>query len=258
MDLNADLGEGFGVWRLGDDELLLELVTSANVACGFHAGDPATMRSVCATAATRGVAVGAHVAYRDLAGFGRRHIAYQPAELTADVLYQLAALDGIARATGAAVGYVKPHGALYHAVLDDPGQAGAVVAAIRDYNPSLAVLCLPGSALLRAAAGNDLRAVTEGFLDRGYAADGRLVPRSEPSAVIRDPAVVAERALRMATDGEVIAVDGTRIRVAPESLCVHSDTPGAAALAYRVRKALTAAGVELTPFAAVTALSGRP
>ena len=249
VDLNADLGEGFGRWDLGDDDALLEIVTSANVACGFHAGDPKTMRAVCAQAAGRGVSVGAQVSYRDLAGFGRRYIAYEPADLTADVLYQLAALDGIARAAGTRVRYVKPHGALYHAAAGDPVQAGAVAEAVRDYDPTLAVLSLPGSALLAAADRNGLRGVREACLDRAYTSEGGLVPRGRPGAVISDPAEVAARAVRMAVVGSVVAADGNTVPVAAESLCVHGDTPAAVEVARWVRAALTEAGVSLTPFA---------
>lgn len=249
MDLNADLGEGFGRWELGDDDALLEIVTSANVACGFHAGDPLTMRSVCAQAARRGVSVGAQVSYRDLAGFGRRYIAYEPAELTADVLYQLAALDGIARAAGTRVRYVKPHGALYHAAAGDPVQAGAVAAAVAAYDEDLPVLSLPGSRLLAAADEAGLRGVGEAFLDRAYTPDGGLVPRGQRGAVISDPAEVAARAVRMAVDGTVVAVDGSTVPVAAESLCVHGDTPAAVEVARRVRSTLSDAGVPLAPFA---------
>jgi UPF0271 protein len=249
MDLNADLGEGFGVWRLGDDEALLGVVTSANVACGFHAGDPATMRRVCARAAEAGVAVGAQVSYRDLAGFGRRFIDVDPDELADDVLYQLAALDGIARAEGTGVSYVKPHGALYNAAVAHEGQARAVVDAVAAYGGGLPVLGLPGSALLRAAESAELPAVSEGFADRGYTAAGTLVPRREPGALVHDPAAVADRAVRMAVDGEVVAVDGTPVSLRVESICVHGDTPGAVELARTVRTALEAAGLAVAPFA---------
>jgi UPF0271 protein len=249
IDLNADLGEGFGVWRLGDDEALLGLVTSANVACGFHAGDPSTMRRVCERAAAGGVAIGAQVSYRDLAGFGRRFIDVDPGELADDVLYQLAALDGIARAGGSRASYVKPHGALYNAVVGHEAQARAVVAAVAAYDRGLPVLGLPGSALLRAAESAGLRTVREGFADRGYTPGGTLVPRREPGALVRDPAEVAERAVRMALGGEVLAVDGTRVPVAIESVCVHGDTPGAVDLARAVRGALEAAGLTPTAFA---------
>src|SRR5262245_659909 len=178
MDLNSDIGEGFGAWEIADDASLLKLVTSANIACGFHAGDPTIMRTRCAEAAARGVAVGAHVAYRDLAGFGRRLIDYTATELADTVLYQLAALDGIARSCGTSVGYVKPHGALYGRASVDPVQAGAVVAAIRAYGGEIAVLCQPDTLLWKSAESAGLRAVAEGFADRAYTPAGRLVPRS--------------------------------------------------------------------------------
>jgi 5-oxoprolinase (ATP-hydrolysing) subunit A len=249
VDLNADLGEGFGVWRLGDDDALLEVVTSANVACGFHAGDPSTMRRVCARAVEAGVAIGAQVSYRDLAGFGRRFIDVEPAELADDVLYQLAALDGVARASGGRARYVKPHGALYNAVVQHEAQAAAVVAAVGAYDPSLPVLGLPGSALLRAATDAGLPTVTEGFADRGYTAAGTLVSRRAPGALVHDPAAVAARAVRMAAEGVVEAVDGTVVPVDVGSVCVHGDTPGAVALARAVRAALTEAGLGPAPFA---------
>lgn len=248
IDLNADLGEGFGVWRLGDDDALLGVVSSANVACGFHAGDPSIMRRVCERAVAGRVAIGAQVSYRDLAGFGRRFVDVAPAELADDVLYQLAALDGIARSAGGRVAYVKPHGALYNATVTHAEQAGAVVDAVARYDPSLAVLGLPGSALLERADRAGLRGVTEGFADRGYTAEGTLVPRDRPGALIEDPAVVAERAVRMAVDGEVVAVDGSRVAVDVASVCVHGDTPGAVELARAVRTALTAAGITVAAF----------
>ncbi len=249
VDLNADLGEGFGVWRLGDDDALLDIVTSANVACGFHAGDPSTMRRVCTSAVAADVAIGAQVSYRDLAGFGRRFVDVEPGELADDVLYQLAALDGVARASDGRVRYVKPHGALYNAVVTHEAQAAAVVAAVRDLDPSLPVLGLPGSALLRAAERAGLRTVAEGFADRGYTADGALVPRRDPGALVHDPAQVAARAVRMAAEGEVEAVDGTVVPVSVESVCVHGDTPGAVELARGVRAALAEAGLAPAHFA---------
>lgn len=249
MDLNADLGEGFGVWRLGDDEALLSVVTSANVACGFHAGDPPAMRRVCAEAAARGVAVGAQVGYRDLAGFGRRRIEYAFGDLRDDVLYQIAALDGFCRVAGTRVRYVKPHGALYNVAAVDEAQAAAVVAAVVDYDRSLPVLCPPGSVLAQLATGAGLRAVGEGFADRGYQPAGTLVPRSSPGALVTAPDEVAERVVRMASASEVVAVDGTVLRLPVESICLHGDTPGAVDLARHVRSALTAAGIDVTPFA---------
>jgi UPF0271 protein len=248
IDLNSDLGEGFGIWTLGDDDALLGVVTSANVACGFHAGDPSTMRRVCATAAARGVAVGAHVGYRDLAGFGRRSIDVDPGELADEVVYQLAALDGFCRLAGTRVKYVKPHGALYNRTVADPVQAGAVVDAVRAYDPDLPVLGLPGSELLATAEAAGLWAVPEAFADRGYTPDGTLVPRSEPGAVVTDPDRVAARAVAMAVDGTVTAVDGSTVAVDARSLCLHGDTPGAAVLARRVRAALVDAGVVVEPF----------
>ncbi|HET9517442.1 MAG TPA: 5-oxoprolinase subunit PxpA [Actinoplanes sp.] len=245
MDLNADLGEGFGAWRLGDDEALLDVVTSANVACGFHAGDPATMRRVCASAAARGVAVGAQVGYRDLAGFGRRRIDYDLAELRDDVLYQIAALAGFCQVAGTRVRYVKPHGALYNTAAVDTGQASAVVAAVRDYDPALPVLCQPSSQLARVAAQAGLTVVAEGFADRGYRADGTLVPRSQPGALLVDTDAVVAQAVRMSTAGQVVAVDGTVVPCAVASICLHGDTPDAVHLARAVRAAVGA----VAPFA---------
>jgi len=250
IDLNADLGEGFGVWRLGDDDALLGVVTSANVACGFHAGDPTTMRRVCAGAVATGVAIGAQVSYRDLAGFGRRFIDVAPAELTDDVLYQLAALDGVARAGGGRVSYLKPHGALYNAVVTHEAQARAVVAAVLAYDPALPVLGLPGSVLLRKAEAAGLRTVAEGFADRGYTPEGTLVSRRSPGALVQDVGAVAERAVRMAAEGVVVAVDGTTVDVAVDSVCVHGDTPGAVELARAVRAALADAGLVVRSFSA--------
>jgi 5-oxoprolinase (ATP-hydrolysing) subunit A len=248
MDLNADLGEGFGRWRLGDDEALLAIVSSANVACGFHAGDALTMRRVCEWAADRGVSIGAQVGYRDLAGFGRRRIDYDLSELRDEIIYQIGALAAFCRLQGERVRYVKPHGALYNTATTDVWQASAIVAAVLDYDRSLPLLCLPGSALARAAEGAGLRVVAEGFADRAYRSDGTLVPRNEHGAVITDPGAVVARALRMAQSGEVDATDGTVVINAVESLCVHGDTPGAVELARQVRAALESAGLRPRPF----------
>ncbi len=250
IDLNADLGESFGAWRMGADDDLLDVVTSANVACGFHAGDPLTMRRTAAAASERGVRVGAHPAYRDLAGFGRRFLDVSPDELAADMLYQLGALDAACRAAGTRVSYVKPHGALYNAIVHHEAQAGAVVEAVAAFDPTLPILGLPGSAVLRAAERAGLRGVVEAFADRAYTPEGTLVSRREPGAVVHDEAAVVERAVRFATQGTVVAIDGSVVRVDPDSLCVHGDTPGAARLAAAVRSALVDAGVTLTPFAA--------
>ncbi|GIE91733.1 LamB/YcsF family protein [Actinoplanes regularis] len=248
VDLNADLGEGFGAWRLGDDEALLDVITSANVACGFHAGDPSTMHRVCRAAASRGVAIGAQVGYRDLAGFGRRRIDYEFGELRDDVLYQIGALEAFCRAAGERVRYVKPHGALYNTAAVDQGQAEAVVAAVLAYDPGLPVLCQPGSVLYERAVAAGLTATGEGFADRGYLPDGRLVPRSRPDALVHDPAAVVRRATRMAVDGEVVAVDGSVVEVPIRSICVHGDTPGAVELARAVREGL-AEQLTVSPFA---------
>ena len=249
MDLNSDLGEGYGRWTLGDDAALLEIVTSANVACGFHAGDPATIDRTVRAAVERGVAVGAQVSYPDLVGFGRREIDVPPGDLTADVLYQLGALEAFARAAGSRVRYVKPHGALYNRIVRDPVQAAAVAEAIRRYDPALPLLTLPGSAAAAAAAEAGIEAVGEGFADRAYTGDGRLVSRREPGAVLDDPGRVAARAARMATEGRVGTVDGGEVAVEVRSLCVHGDTPGAVELARAVRAALEEAGVVLEAFA---------
>ncbi|TQS45861.1 LamB/YcsF family protein [Cryptosporangium phraense] len=249
MDLNSDLGESFGAWRLGDDSALLDVVTSANVACGFHAGDPRTLLDTCARAVSAGVVIGAQVGYRDLPGFGRRFIDYDPADLVADILYQLGALDGLARAAGARVAYVKPHGALYNAIVHHSAQAAAVVEAVARFDPTLPVLGLPGSEWLRLADEAGLRTVREAFADRGYTPEGTLVPRREPGALLHDPAEVAARMVRLVRDGEIVAVDGTVVRVEAESLCVHGDSPGAVEMARAVRTALDEAGIPLAPFA---------
>ena len=248
IDLNSDLGEGFGAWALGDDDALLDLVTSANVACGFHAGDPSIMRRVCTRAAERGVAIGAQVGYNDLAGFGRRAIDVDPEDLIADVIYQIGALDGFARAAGSRVTYVKPHGALYNTAVTDAEQAAAVVEAVRLYNPGLCLLGLPGSQLLRQAERAGLSVVQEAFADRAYTPAGHLVSRRSPGAVLHDPAQIAERCVRMALDGFVTAEDGSRLSLTPDSLCVHGDTPDAVAIAGLVRRELLSAGVKLRPF----------
>jgi UPF0271 protein len=248
LDLNSDLGEGFGSWQLGDDDAMLAAVTSANVACGFHAGDPAIMRRVCERAAAGGIVVGAQVAYRDLPGFGRRFIDVDPTELADGVLYQIGALEAFARAAGTSVRYVKPHGALYNAAVHHREQARAVIAGVRAFGP-LPVLGLPGSLLLAEATAAGLPAVPEAFADRGYTPEGTLVPRREPGALLTDTAAVVERAVRLAERGELVAVDGTVLASQARSLCLHGDTPGAVEHAKGVRAALESAGVPITPFA---------
>jgi UPF0271 protein len=249
LDLNSDLGEGFGAWRLTEDEALLDVVSSANVACGFHAGDASTMHKVCELAVLRGVAVGAQVSYRDLAGFGRRFIEMDLTQLADEVLYQIGALEAFARAAGTRVGYVKPHGALYNAAVRHTGQAGAVVDGVRAFGP-LPVLGLPGSELLAAAERAGLEPVAEAFADRGYTPEGTLVPRTEPGALLPDADAVTQRALRLAGDGEIVAVDGSVLRSAARSLCVHGDTPSAVQLAVAVRRELEAAGITVRRFVA--------
>jgi 5-oxoprolinase (ATP-hydrolysing) subunit A len=249
VDLNADLGESYGAWRLGDDAGLLEIVTSANIACGFHAGDPLTIRRACAAAVARGVTIGAQVSYHDLAGFGRREMTVPAAELTAEVLYQIAALDGIARAEGGRVSYVKPHGALYNRLVWDAGQAVAVIAAIRAYDPGLPLLTLPGSVAAIEASAAGLTVVAEAFADRAYNDDGTLVERGQPGAVLTDPAVVADRVVSLVTSGSLTSAAGRPIRLLARSVCMHGDTAGAVGLARAVRGALEQAGVKLAPFA---------
>ncbi|MFE6165703.1 LamB/YcsF family protein [Streptomyces sp. NPDC056486] len=249
IDLNADLGEGFGRWRLTDDEELLSVVTSANVACGFHAGDAVTMRRVCEQAAARGVRIGAQVSYRDLAGFGRRSMDVPADELAAEVAYQIGALEVFARASGTRVSYVKPHGALYNRVVHDEDQARAVVEGVLLADGTLPVLGLPGSRFLEVADKAGLPVVTEAFADRAYTPRGTLVPRGSDGAVITEADAVVERSVGMARFGTVTARDGQRIDVRARSLCLHGDTPGAVALARQVRARLEAAGVRVEAFA---------
>ncbi len=227
IDLNADLAEG-----VTDDEGLLDVVSSANVACGFHAGDAATMRRACEGATRRGVRIGAQVSYQDREGFGRRDMDVPPDRLAADVLYQIGALAAFGD-----VVYVKPHGALYNRVVHDEQQAAAVVAAVRAWRVRLPLLGLPGARVLALAREAGLPTIEEGFADRAYTKDGRLVPRSQPGAVIHDPDEAARRAVELARSGKV------------RSLCVHGDTPGAVAMARRVRAELEAAGIRIAPFA---------
>ena len=237
------------MWQSGDDDAMLDIVTSANLACGFHAGNPVGLARVCRAAAARGVRIGAQVGYFDLAGFGRRQIEVDPEELTADVTYQIGALQALARAAGAELRYVKPHGALYNTVATDVKQARAVAEAVHTVDPSLPVLGLAGSAFFDEANRLGLRTVAEAFADRAYQPDGRLVPRTRPGAILSDPAHIAKRALSMVRTGEVTAVDGTVIRIEVESVCVHGDSPRSVEIAAAVRDQLLAGGVELSAFA---------
>ena len=249
MDLNSDLGEGFGQWTLGDDDALLDVVTSANVACGYHASDASIMRRVCARAVGADVAIGAQVGYRDLPGFGRRFIDVEPDALTADVVYQIGALEAFARIAGDRVRYVKPHGALYNAIVHHEEQAAAVVAAVVAYDRTLPVLGLPGSAWLRLAGEAGLTVVHEAFADRAYTPEGTLVSRRLDGAVLHDPDEIAARCVAMAAGEPIRDVEGGELVITPDSICVHGDTRGAVEIARRVREALTAAGTALAPFA---------
>ncbi|MBM7505742.1 LamB/YcsF family protein [Agromyces aurantiacus] len=249
IDLNADLGESYGAWRMGDDEAMFALVSSANVACGFHAGDPLTMLRSARLSAEHDVVLGAHPGYRDRAGFGRRELAVSAAELAAEVAYQVGALVAMARSAGTRVRYVKAHGALYHRLGADASAASAVADALAGFDEGLVVLGAPGGELERAAASAGLRYAREAFIDRGYLADGTLVPRHEPGAVVHDPVAAADRALELVETGGLAADDGARIELAPDSLCLHGDTPGSVDLARAVRAALDAAGHAVRPFA---------
>jgi UPF0271 protein len=248
IDLNADLGEGFGVWRLGDDDAMLAIVSSANVACGFHAGDPANLLRVCRSAAQRGVRIGAQVSYRDLAGFGRRFIDVAAEDLLADVVYQIGALQAIAHASGSFVSYVKPHGALYNTIVTHRNQAAAVAEAVQLADAALPVLGMAGSAFFDEASRRGLRTVAEAFADRAYTPDGQLVSRREPGAVLHDPGTIADRVATMVNSGQVTAIDGTAVAVSVESVCVHGDSPGAVQIATAVRDRLTAAGTDIRAF----------
>lgn len=248
IDVNADLGETVDGLAVSDDDAVLTVVSSANVACGFHAGTPSYIARTLAAAAARGVAVGAHVSYDDKPGFGRTPMDYDPGVLADEVLYQIGALDALARAAGTRVSYVKPHGALYNRIVHDDVQARAVVNGVRAFG-DLPLLVLPGSAVEHRARAAGLRPVREAFADRGYAPDGTLVPRTVPGAVVSDPAAVAERVIRLADRGTLIAVDGSEIRVDAESLCVHGDSPDAVVLARSIRQALLGAGARIEGFA---------
>ena len=249
IDLNCDLGEGFGAWTLGDDEALIPLVTSANIACGFHAGDPGIMRRLCSTAAASGAAIGAHVGYRDLVGFGRRRIEITPEDLVNEIVYQIGALDGFARLAGQRVRYVKPHGALYNTIAAEPVYARALAEAVLCYDPGLQVVGLAGSLGLREVAAAGITTVAEAFADRAYTAEGHLVPRSTPGAVLHDVDLIARRCAQLARSGELESIDGAKVHISAQTICVHGDTPGAVDIARRVRATLVAEGVTLAPFA---------
>jgi UPF0271 protein len=245
IDLNADVGESFGPWSMGDDDALIPLVTSVNVACGFHAGDPRTIERTVATAIAAGAAIGAHPGYPDLAGFGRREMALAADDLEAAIVYQVGALAAFVRAAGAELWHVKAHGALYNRAARDPVAAEAIVRATKRISAALIVIGPEGSALADAAAVSGSPWAAEGFPDRAYEADGSLRSRLLPDALVLDPAAAAERAVRMVRDGTVGAIDGTEIEIAPDTLCLHGDAPGAPARASALRRALIAAGIEV-------------
>lgn len=248
MDLNSDLGESLGAWHMGDDEAMLAIVSSANVACGFHAGDPAGVIRTLRHARENGVVVGAHVSYRDLVGFGRRNMDVESADLIADVVYQIGALKGMAAAAGTIVRYVKPHGALYNTIAHDKRQAQDVIAAILAIDASLALVALAGSPLVGWARDAGLQVVAEAFADRAYTPEGALVSRRQAGAVLHDPEQIAERMLRLVAEGVVEAIDGSVVRVAADSICVHGDSPDAVAIARKVRDRLNASGVTIASF----------
>lgn len=249
MDLNSDVGESFGAWPMGADAAMFEHVSSANIACGFHAGDPSGIARTARAAVSAGVTIGAHVGYRDLAGFGRRFIDYSETELADEVAYQIGALQALARREGGEVRYVKPHGALYNAIVHHEAQARAVVDAVASIDSSLALLLLPGSAAGRLAQARGLRVVGEAFADRAYTSTGELVPRNVPGAVLHDVGAVARRMVRFAQEGVIDAIDVTPLRIDAESICLHGDTPGAVAMAAAVRMSLDESGVEIRSFA---------
>jgi len=251
IDINSDLGEGFGAWSMGDDAAMLDIVTSANIACGFHAGDPAGILRTVKAAAEKNVTIGAHVSYPDKVGFGRRNMDVASDELTADVIYQIGALQGLARAAGTSVRYVKPHGALYNTIAHDRRQALAVIKAIRAIDPTLVLVALAGSTLIELARSEGLTCIAEAFADRAYTPQGTLVSRREPGAVLHDPELVARRMLRLVQDGTLEAIDGSQVRVDADSICVHGDSPSAVEMARELRRVLEQADVSLLPFTGV-------
>ena len=245
IDLNGDVGESFGAYEIGHDAALIPVLTSANVACGFHAGDPGVMRATVVLAREHGTAVGAHPGFPDLVGFGRREMKATAREVEDLVAYQIGALAGIAAAQNVRLTHVKPHGALYNMAAKDDALADAIARATASVDRSLMLFGLPGSKSLEAARRHGLRAVSEAFADRAYRADGTLVPRSEAGAVIDDADAVVARAVMMARERVVVAADGSRVPIEVETICVHGDTPGAAMLAARIRRVLGEAGIQI-------------
>ena len=247
IDINCDMGESFGSWKMGADVDVMPNITSANVACGAHAGDPSVMRRTVRSAKRYGVSVGAHPGYADLQGFGRREMQADPSEVEDSLIAQIGALAAVAKAEGVPVRHVKAHGALYNQAARDRRLADAIAAAIKAFDPALIMFGLPKSPMIDAGVAAGLRVAAEGFADRAYEPDGSLTPRSRPGAVIHDPAVVVDRAVRMIRDGIVLTPDGREIPLKIDTLCVHGDTPGAAELTKRIRAGLAAAGIEVRP-----------
>ncbi|CDH23521.1 LamB/YcsF family protein [Xenorhabdus bovienii] len=248
IDLNSDLGESFGQWKMGNDAEMLGIVSSANVACGFHAGDPVGILQTLKSAKENQVAIGAHVSYPDLVGFGRRNMDIASHELTADVIYQIGALQGLALAAGTSVRYVKPHGALYNTIANDERQALAVIEGILVIDPNLALVGLAGSNILRLAQEKGLKTIAEAFADRTYTAAGELVSRREAGAVLHDANLVAQRMLQLVTEGGVDSIDGKFTPIKADSICVHGDSPGALDMAKQVKKVLQQAGITIQSF----------
>lgn len=248
IDLNSDLGESYGAWRMGDDETMLAIVSSANVACGFHAGDPAGIWKTVKAAADKRVSIGAHVSYPDRVGFGRRDMDVTSGELIADVIYQIGALKGMAAAAGTTVGYVKPHGALYNRIAHDPKQGQAVIDAIKAIDPSLVLMGLANAPILKLAQSSGLKTVAEAFADRAYTRDGQLVSRREQGSVLHDTQLIARRMLQLARQGTLEAIDGSTIKIDAQSICVHGDSPGAVAIAQEIRRAFEADGITVRSF----------
>lgn len=246
IDLNSDIGESFGAYRMGDDAAVMDAVTSANVACGFHAGDPLVMNKTIKNCAAKGVAVGAHPGYPDLVGFGRRNMKCTPEEEYADCLYQIGALSAFCRANGLTLQHVKPHGAMYNQAAKDPELAKAIARAVKDSGENVILMGLANSEFEKAAKEIGIPFAAEAFADRGYMPDGSLVARSQPGAIIHDVDEAAKRVVRMVTEGKVEAVDGTVINFRPQSICMHGDTPEAVEMAKTVRRELEAAGVKVT------------
>jgi UPF0271 protein len=249
IDLNSDLGESYGAWGMGDDEAMLSIVSSANIACGFHAGDPAGIYRTVKAAAENGVVVGAHVSYPDRVGFGRRDMDVTSEELIADVIYQIGALQGIAAAAGTTVRYVKPHGALYNRIANDVRQGQAVIDGIKAIDPSLVLMGLANAPILDLAGKSGLSVVAEAFADRAYTPQGQLVSRREAGAVLHDAEMIAARMVQLAREGTLEAIDGSIIKIKAQSICVHGDSPGAVAIAQQIRKRFEAEGVDIRSFA---------